>query len=190
MYAIELPGTFTYTQARQVGLSKRALYALRDSGQIQAIGRGLYRRTDAPLADLDLIAIAERAPEATLCLTSALARHDLTDAIADRHDIALPRHRRHPTVDAPVRWHRFDATTFTIGRDLLSLDPDSTIGIYDAPRSITDAFRMRGQLGPDLAYHALRRWLRAGSHPADLLRTAKHFPAALPAIRHALEVLA
>ena len=35
MYATELPGTFTYTQARQVALSKRALYELRDSGQIQ-----------------------------------------------------------------------------------------------------------------------------------------------------------
>ena len=80
-----MPGTLGYNQARQVGLSKRALYVLRDSGQIQAIGRGPYRRTDAPLADLGLIAIAERAPEATLCLTSALARHDLTDAIPDRH---------------------------------------------------------------------------------------------------------
>lgn len=48
MYATELPGTFTYTQARQVALSKRALYELRDSGQIQAISRGRYRRTDAP----------------------------------------------------------------------------------------------------------------------------------------------
>jgi len=31
---------------------KRRLYALRDSGDITAIGRGLYRWTDAPTTDL------------------------------------------------------------------------------------------------------------------------------------------
>ena len=77
----DLPDTFTYTEARKAGLSKHALYRLRDSGQLEPIGRGLYRRHDAPLGDLDLLVVAQRSPMATLCLTSALARHDLTDLI-------------------------------------------------------------------------------------------------------------
>jgi hypothetical protein len=56
------------------------------SGEIIALGGGVYRRADAPPADDDLIEIAERVPAATICLESALARHHLIDAVpaADR----------------------------------------------------------------------------------------------------------
>jgi hypothetical protein len=70
-----LPETFTYAQARSGGLSKHAVYWLRDAGQIEVLGRGLYRQADAEPADLDLIAIAMKAPLATLCLNTALVRH-------------------------------------------------------------------------------------------------------------------
>ena len=93
-----LPETFSYAKARAVGLSKRAVYRLRDSGEIESIGRWVYRRADAELADLDLLLVAERAPMATLCLTSALARHELTDEIPSGHDIALPRGLWRPRV--------------------------------------------------------------------------------------------
>ena len=48
----ELPATFTYSQARAAGLTKHQLYRLRDRGEVEAIGHGLYRQTSAPLADL------------------------------------------------------------------------------------------------------------------------------------------
>jgi hypothetical protein len=35
----------------------------------------------------------------------------------------------------------------------------------------------------------LRRWLRRGGEPAELLRITNSFPAAKPAILHALQVL-
>jgi predicted transcriptional regulator of viral defense system len=185
-----LPQTFSYSQARAIGLSKRAVYDLRNSGEIESIGRGVYRRADAELADLDLLLVAERAPMATLCLTSALARHELTDEIPSAHDIALPRGAWRPQVDAIVNWHSFAAKTFEVGRGSVQIDGDTSIGLFDATRSIVDAFRMRSDLGSDTAYEALRRWLRrTRNEPADLIRTAQHFPAALAAIRAALEVL-
>src|ERR1019366_5305557 len=116
-----LPQTFTYTEARRQGLSDRALYALR--------GRGLYRRADSgEAADIDLLEIAHRAPEATICLTSALARHGLTDQIPAVIDIAVPRGRRRPRTQAPVAWHTFTPATFGIGRDELRLDAQTSIG--------------------------------------------------------------
>jgi hypothetical protein len=63
------------------------------------------------------------------------------------------------------------------------------IGLYDAPRSIIDAFRLRHAAGPDIANEALRRWLRNGGKPADLMRLTRIFPAAKPALLHALQVL-
>lgn len=187
----KLPRTFTYTEARRSGISNKALYAMRHRGEVEAIGRGLYRRAQgAPEADTDLLEIAHKAPEATLCLATALARHDLTDLIPASIDVALPRQRRSPRVQAPVTWHRFDAATFELGRDRFDVDPTTTISIYSPVRSIVDAFRLRHQEGPDLARDALRRWLsRRDSHPAELLEMARHFPHAERGLREALEIL-
>lgn len=185
----QLPATFTYTEARRAGMSNRRLYALRDTGDLEVLGHGLYRRVEAVLADTDLVEVAHRAPEATLCLTSALARHGLSDAFVGPHELALPRGRRHPAVTAPVRWHSFDRATFAVGRTLLALDPDTAVGLYGPERSIVDAFRLRGIVGVDLAYEALRRWLRGGGQPAQLLDTAAVFPPSVPGLRLALTVL-
>ena len=92
---------------------------LQDEGAIERIGRGIYRRTDAEIADLDLLEIAIKTPKATLCLTSALAQHDLTDTIPSVIDIALPRGEWQPITSASVRWHKFAISTFDIGRLML-----------------------------------------------------------------------
>jgi hypothetical protein len=47
-----------------------------------------------------------------------------------------------------------------------------------AKRSIIDAARLRHREGPELAYGALRRWLRQpGPSPAELLAMARHVEA-------------
>jgi predicted transcriptional regulator of viral defense system len=186
-----LPATFSYSDARAAGVSERRLYALRDSGVIEQLGRGLYRRIDAADgADLDLLEIALRAPPATLCLTSALARHGLTDAIPARIDVALPRGHRHPRTRAPVTWHAFAVDTFDIGREGLDLTDETSIGLYSPERCIVDAFRLRHREGPETAIEALRRWLRRrGSQPTTLLAMARAFPKSEPALRSTLEIL-
>jgi hypothetical protein len=185
-----LPATFSYSQALEAGLSEWQLYRLRDQGLIEPVGRGLYRRHDAEMADIDLIEVARRAPSATLCLTTALARHGLTDEIPSRIDVALPRGRHRPTTSAPVAWHLFDPATFEIGRTELPLDPDTSIGLYSPERSIIDAVRLRHREGPELAYAALRRWLRRrDASPSKLLTMARRFPKAERPLREALEIL-
>lgn len=185
-----LPAAFSYTDARRSGLSERRLRALRASGELQELSRGLYLRSDAPLIDTDLLQIAARSPEATLCLRSALARHELIDDIPSRIDIALPRGRRTPSINAPARWHHFDPRTFDLGRDTFALAPGLTIGVFNAQRCVIDAFRLRHQEGPELAIDALKAWLRRrDSKPAALLKLAGSFPQAEPALRHALDIL-
>jgi hypothetical protein len=185
-----LPATFTYQQAREAGWSKRALYQARDAGEIEAIGRGVFRRHDAEAGYPDLLEVAARAPLATLCLTSALVRHGLSDAIPERHDLALPRGTRRPALSAAVQWHLFDAATFELGRELVRLEHGLELGLYSAERSIVDAFRLRGREGHELAHEALRRWLRRrGSSPAALLGLAQALPRSEAPLRRALEVL-
>lgn len=187
----KLPPIFSYADARAAGLSQRRIYWLRDHGLIDTLARGTYMRAGAQIgADPDLVDIAVRAPRATICLASALARHDLTDAIPAATDIAIPRGQRRPATTAPVTWHAFAADTFDVGRDMVRLTGKVGIGLYSAERSIIDAFRLRYQEGDELAYEALRRWLRRrNAHPAELVRMAEHFPKALPALRAALAAL-
>jgi predicted transcriptional regulator of viral defense system len=184
-----LPATFTSAEAPGLGLSRRRLLTLQEEGAIERIGRGIYRRTDAEIADFDLIEIAIKAPQATLCLTSALARHDLTDIIPAAIDIALPRGEWQPITSAPVRWHKFAPETFELGRMTTRIDSEYDLGLYNAPRTICDAFRLRHLIGEDLAYEALRRWLRRRGQPAELMEMARQFPKAFPAILHAMQVL-
>jgi len=185
-----LPNAFSYGLAQQRGLSDRHLRGLVADGVLERLGHGLYRKAEAPPADLDRIEIALRAPEATLCLTTALSLDDLTDAVPSEIDVALPRSRRPPRVSAPVRWHRFHEDTFQVGRKTFEVDEGLSLGVYSAERSVIDAFRLRHQEGEELAVEALRRWLeRPGARPADLLAMAQHFPKVQPSLLQALRIL-
>jgi predicted transcriptional regulator of viral defense system len=159
------------------------------TGAVERVGRGLYRRTDGEPVDYDFLEVAVKAHRPTLCLISALARHELTDIIPSIHDVAVPRGVWLPVVSAPVRWHKFDVATFDIGRNDVRVDGAHAIGVYDAPRSIVDAYRLRHEVGPGVANEALRRWLRRGGKPADLIRMTTDFRAARPAVLNALQVL-
>lgn len=184
-----LPEAFTHAEALARGLSDRVLHQMIENEDIERLARGIYARPTLQ-ADPNLVEIAIRAREATLCLTSALAHHDLTDDIPPMINVALPRARRAPKTAAPVTWHRFDQDTFDVGRDVIHLTEHHTIGIYNPTRSIIDAYRLRHLYGVDQANQALKRWLRIrGNQPADVLRMAKNFPAAEPTIRVTLETL-
>jgi predicted transcriptional regulator of viral defense system len=185
----DLPATFTAGEAERRGVTRRRLQEMLATGSVERVGHGLYRRTDSEPVDYDLIEIAVKAHRPTLCLLSALARHELTDIIPSVHDIAVPRGVWRPVVSAPVHWHQFDVSTFDLGREKLRVDERHTLGLYDAPRSIVDAYRLRHEVGPDVANEALRRWLRHGGRPVDLMRMTKDFPAARPAVLNALQIL-
>jgi predicted transcriptional regulator of viral defense system len=185
-----LGDTFTYGEARKAGVSDKRLYRLRDIGEIVPLGGGVYRWTDAPPADYDLVEIAERVPRATLCLETALARHGLIDSIPSAIDIAIPRGSTRPALRAPCRLHQFDPRTFELGRELLEVRARRPLGIYSAERSIVDVIRLRHREGSDIAWEALRRWLASpGRSPAQLIDLARRLPHAEPALRQALEVL-
>jgi predicted transcriptional regulator of viral defense system len=181
---------FRWSEAQEAGMADPRLYRLMREGAIERIGHGLYRWTDAEIEDLDLIEIAASAPQATLCLTTALARHDLTDEIPTRIDVAVPRGARVPKIAAPVMWHKFNAETFEIGRETLPLAGGLQIGLYGPERTIIDVYRLRHIEGVELGRDALKQWLRRrGTQPAVLLRMAESFPKVVPQLRADLQVL-
>jgi hypothetical protein len=167
-----LPETFRYSEA--LGrVSERRLRRLLENGAVVAFPRGLYRKRDW-VGDEDLVEIAATAPQATLCLRSALARHELIDDIPAEIDIAIPCGSWTPATTAPVRWRHFDPDTFKVGHGRLDMDGARSIGLYSAERSIIDAFRMRsrrrrpGQRGAQ-AVAVLRRSPVGTPHPGTVV---------------------
>jgi hypothetical protein len=190
MSSADIAEIFTFEEGRAAGLSRRCIYALRDAGELVALGGGLYRRADAPLADLDLIEIAERTSRGTLCLESALVRHGLIDSIPLATEIAIARGDHRPGLRAAHRFHTFDPDTFNLGRDVLDVGARRPLGIYSPERCLIDVVRLRHRNGTDVAWEALRRWLELpGRNPGALLRMAGQFRGAEPALRQALEIL-
>jgi predicted transcriptional regulator of viral defense system len=157
---------------------------------LDRIARGIYLPAEAPAADWDQLEAAIRRSDATICLTSALAYHDLTDTIPAALDVAIPRGSRTPASTGPIAWHQFDRATFEIGRDEITIPgTNQTIGIYSPERSIADTFRLRGGVGYELARDALREWLRRGGKPARLIEIASRLPRAKSPILQALDML-
>jgi predicted transcriptional regulator of viral defense system len=121
---------------------------------------------------------------------TALARHNLTDVIPDRIDVAIPRGTRIPALRSVISVHVFAKNTFELGRDEIDIGEGLKVGLYSAERSLVDVIRLRHREGADVAWEALRRWLRRrGAKPADLIEMAKHFRGAERAVRNALEIV-
>lgn len=180
----------TPSTANEAGLSRSGLYRATDAGSFTRIARGIYLPSDGPAADWDLIEAVTRRPDATICLISALAHHDLIDAIPESLDVAIPRGGRAPATEQAITWHQFDAATFNLGRETTPITgTDLTIGLYSSERCIADAFRLRGQVGYETARDALKEWLRRGGKPARLIGFATKLPRARGPILQALDAL-
>lgn len=184
-------GTFKAGDATKAGVHPRDLYTLRDEGFLVELSRGVYRLADAEMSSyLDLVVVSRRSPRGAICLNSALSFWELTDEVPAEVHLAVPRGSHRPSIDyPPTRVHVFAADTFELGREKIQLDSGEEIPIYSPERSMVDAMRLRNQVGTDVAYEALRRYLRRPQvSQGNLLRLARRLRAGGP-VANALQVL-
>ena len=137
MLRTALPTAFTHAQAPQPGTLQPRPRTAHRHRRTRTHRPRIYARPNHG-ADPDLLELTLRNAHTTLCLTTALAHHDLTDAVPRTIDAALPRNHWQPATSAPVTWHRFAPDTFSLGRDELRLTEDVTIAYIAPPeRSLT-----------------------------------------------------
>lgn len=170
---------FQSKEAIEAGLSWRDLYNLRDAGEILPLSRGLYQLKDAAGNDaIDFITVCARAPKGIICLNSALTHWDLSDEIPQTVHLAVPKGAHRPKIDhPPTDVHVFAEDTFHIGLVELSQGPRLSFRITDRERTVVDAYRLRHQLGDDLAIGAIRRYSELGGRSAQLLAMGRHLRA-------------
>lgn len=150
-------GSLRTAEALRAGIHPRTLYQLRDSGAIQQVSRGVYRLAETEWSvDPDLLAVAARVPRGVICLTSALAVHELTTQIPHVVDVALPPGGWTPTIQhPPIRVYRFSDESMRAGVESKVAD-GVTIRMFNPEKTIADCFKFRNKIGLDIALEALR----------------------------------
>ncbi|HLA72778.1 MAG TPA: type IV toxin-antitoxin system AbiEi family antitoxin domain-containing protein [Steroidobacteraceae bacterium] len=183
-------GTLRTRDLIALGVHTDALYMLRDAGRVVELGRGLYRLAETGEAEHpDLALVAARAPDAAVCLISALSYHDITTQIPSSVHLAVPRGSYHGIrLPIPVTVYRFDPKTFNKGLETHRIG-GMPLKIYSAARTVVDCFKFRNKIGLDVALEALRmarQRKRAQNrellHYARLLRVEKPMSPYLQAI--------
>jgi predicted transcriptional regulator of viral defense system len=152
-------GLLRTSEAIRLGVHPRSLYALRDSGEVISMGRGLYRLAKAPLlTNPDWVTVGLLVPRSVICLISALAHHKLTTQIPHYVDIALPSHAQIPKANGvPVRVFWYPKSAFDAGIETIHVDR-VPVRIYSPEKTIADCFKYRNKIGIDVAVEALRRY--------------------------------
>jgi predicted transcriptional regulator of viral defense system len=75
-------GILRTSQALKAGIHLATLYAMRDSGELEVISRGVFRLSDIPpLGNPNLVTVATRVSHGVICLISALSFYELTTQI-------------------------------------------------------------------------------------------------------------
>jgi len=150
-------GVLRTSEAIRQGIHPRTLYALRDSGVIQSLSRGLYRLAALPpLSNPDLVIVARKFPQAVICLVSALAFHELTTQVPYSVDVALPSRVEHPALDyPPICTFWFSGRARSEGIQTYRVD-DTAVRIYIPEKSVADSWKYRHKLGLDVALEALK----------------------------------
>jgi predicted transcriptional regulator of viral defense system len=169
-------GAMRMSEALRLGLSRKTLYAMRDSGDLEQLSRGVYRLKGMPeLGNPDLVTVAMRAPRGVFCLISALVYHDLTTQVAHEVYLAVERDSEPPRIEyPPVRLFFFSGPAFHEGIEQPKLD-GFRVRIYSPEKTVADVFKFRNKLGMDVALEALRLWReRRGRKVELLLGHARH----------------
>ena len=168
-------GILRTSEALDLGIHPRTLYALRDAGALERLGRGLYRLVELPpLSNPDLVTVALKAPHGVICLVSALAFHELTTQIPHEVDLAIEQGAEPPRIEhPPLRIFRFSGAAWREGVETHEID-EVPVRIYSPAKSVADAFKMRNRVGLNVAIEALKRYRqRFAGGLDDLLHYAR-----------------
>ena len=179
---LEQQGMVRLSEFTKAGVTAATVSRLKEKGSILQLRRGLYQLPDASLdVNHSLAEAAKLVPKGVVCLTSALAFHDLTDTIPSRVWIAIgPRDRRPRADDPPLQFVRFGPKVLTSGVKEHVIE-GVRVPITNPPKTVVDLFRYRQRAGKryqkspglNLALEGLRDSLRQRkATPSEIARYA------------------
>jgi predicted transcriptional regulator of viral defense system len=157
---LELARTKGMLRARDLdvlGAPRIALSRLAARGQLERVGRGLYRLPEADVSEFqDLASVALKAPQVVFCLLTALQFHELTTQLPRRIWIAMPRGSHAPRIaHPPIKMVQFTGASYTEGIEVFARD-QVQLRVYNVAKTVADCFKHRNKIGLDVALEALK----------------------------------
>ena len=139
------------------GIPRNYLALLHHSGQLERVGRGLYRLPGKPVTTHHSLAEAsKRVSGGVVCLLSALRFHDLTTQAPFEVWLAIANKARAPMPGImPLRIVRFSAEALSEGIEIHDIE-GVPVSIYCVAKTVADCFKYRNKIGLDVALEALR----------------------------------
>ncbi len=167
-------GIIRLSEFTAAGITAATIGRMRKDGDVIRLGRGLYQLPDAPLdINHSLAEAAKRAPKGVVCLTSALAFHQLTDQLPRSVWLAIGKNDWSPTDDeTSLRIVRF--TDKLLKEDVETTSIESVpVKVFGVAKTIADCFRHRRSVGQSVALEGLQEALRQRkATPAEIAKSA------------------
>jgi predicted transcriptional regulator of viral defense system len=148
---------FRAAALRSAHFCSKDIAILIQGGYLRRIRRGYYASTHT----LDEKAVlAALIPDGVLSLFSAAQYHDLSTVIPSSLEITLPVGRRTPVLpkDLHVTIYKSIPVIYRLGIITVQ-EQGHTLKVYDPERTVCDFFRMRMQIGKDIALEVLKNYM-------------------------------
>lgn len=157
LHLVRQKGLLRPNDLDEMGIPRVYLTRLTASGQLEKVGRGLYRLSDSPLSEHESLSIiATKVPQAIFCLLTALQFHELTTQLPRQAWIAMPRGSHVPKIDyPPVKMVQFSKDAHSQGIEIHERD-QVKLRVYGVAKTIADCFKHRNKIGLDVALEALK----------------------------------
>lgn len=167
-------GLTRLSEFRRAGITAATISRLEAAGTITRLARGLYQLADADVdANHTLAEASKLVPKGVICLTSALAYHELTDQIPARVWLAIgPKDWRPQRTYPPMRFAHYSPEQLRTGVQRHRIDGVS-VPIFSAAKTVADMFRYRRTVGLRVAIEGLREAIRQRkAAPGEIARYA------------------
>ena len=168
---IQRKGAVRSRELVDAGVARVQLSRLVAAGELIRLARGVYTAPGAvlPGSEEGVLVVAERIPEARLCLLTALRLHGLTTQAPFEVWIAIGNKDRLPRLDwPPLRVLRFSGEALTAGLETRTMG-SKQVRVTTVAKTVADCFKFRNLVGLDVAIEALRDALRARATSVDEL---------------------
>ena len=168
-------GLLRASHLQELGIARVVLSRLTANGQLERVGRGVYRLPERQGSEYETLAtIAVKVPQAVFCLLTALQIHELTTQLPRQVWIAMSQGSHAPKMDyPPVKMVQFSGEAYAAGVEVVTFD-QVALRVYGVAKTVADCFKHRNKIGLDVAIKALKDALAQRKATADdLWRFAK-----------------
>ena len=170
---------FRPTDLEALGVTYHRLRRLEAAGEIERVGRGLYRLVDVePTEHYSIASVCARVPSAIVCLLSALQAYEIGTQLPRQVWIAVAHKAKAPVFhNEEVKLLRFSGAAWTYGVEKTTFE-GVPARITSPDRTIVDCFRFQRLIGREAAVEALKDALQVRKVTTDeLARTLRVLPA-------------